>query len=1013
MRTTNAVIESDLTGATSSAFFVVQVVLDSGTYYFGDRSLTLGSDIILPALLDLSAINPDSVSFSLDDSQVNPAITFWINRPVKIYQLTENSSDASDGYLVFDGIILNQPSLQEGNLGFSAGPSRLNPAVLPPGDPINTQEHPNAGKAALNKLKPVIYGQIDKASLLPIDVPAVTTLAKRAVPGDQSLRVSNTEDFASSGSVVIENQTYSYTSKDDSNFYGLTIVDEHQSGTQVAEAQQAVYLAAGHAVTDINNIRASDGDTQESQIFNGTVDLGEATVTFSSPPTLEEEAGEANIEIQFDEVDVSSTAINTINAIQAATGVEIQSATSLPVDITDQAPGEIEFAVPVPQGGTNRIISAAYTVEFDVDILGGIPQLGKTIVTIGGKVAWVWDGGQVVYDASPITVINDRDVNQLPVRVELDGAQSLAFTVDITAASRTVVLGNLDQAAYATLRKPSNTEFIVNQTTDNPNRGRIERARLVVEHFSATQSLDQVDVIWDGSTIGQLSADNLASGGQSVHTIDIDTISSGTAELISTSIDNALTSAFSRVDNAISIPINVPIAYTVRRFFGNPTFTYVYALETTIALPENIVGGTYIFTISSNSAAGGVNNTSQAELEGVAFSPNGSSQNVSVTLADDQTSMTLVHDADLTIPTGEFPTNLFPTIRSITGTVQSRTTENAIDITGEQPTGSIAVMDGTSTVAGVESAANVDGTGTGALTVTIPTPPRTVINTFDLPGIENWPDLTNKQLEFEYAGSDTEDVNIVRAFVAVEFERVIKTPAKKIIASVTGKSGNAADVLKDLIELNGQTVNSSSYTSFQSWCITNSFNFGRIIDSQQEVSGLLNNAAIQANIQLAETESGLAMIRRLDDSTVVTDINDADLFEPATISWSSTDDIENDITVNYRKIDGEFTESLIINQDTPNAIAALSVTNLNDTRKIEFDAGWVAEATSAGIFADDYVKLMAPMRRFISFSLPYSFSRLEQGDLVRYVPADLTARIQSISNEDGWINLTAEEIYSE
>jgi len=1004
MRTPNPILDNILSSSVNSAEFVLQIIVDEGTYYVSQSIKQVGSDSILPILVNLSDVSLESCSFSIATAQA-PNVEWWINRSVRLYQVSDGLSAVADGYLIFDGIILGQPTEGPIALEFSCGLSRLNPKELPKSNAINLTDYPNAPKSSLNKNLPVVYGKVNRAELIPVDLPALSSLSRTARPKDTSIVLRDAEAFPESGAVVIDDVVYTYTNKDETTLYGLSITNEHQRGGQVSINQTAVYKGAEHALTAVDVVKAvgSEETEQERVLYNGVVDLANAQITFPYPPTQDLEAGPESIQAQFDQVEVSSTAINGINAIRAATGTETHNASSLPIDISDAEVGKVPFPEPVEQGGTSRIIAGVYTVNYAVTVQAGIPQLGKATVKIGDQIVWVWEGGQIIYNISPVTVEFDRDVNELPVRVELDGGLPGAFKVDILSASREVTVGNLDQAAYATLRKPSNTNLVVQQTTNNPNRGKIERARLVVEYFTTSQSLDCIEVYWDSNLLGKLDADNEANGGESVHTIDIDTISSGTAELITTAIENILTSTISRTDNAVSIPINVPIAYTIKEISGSPSQTIVYSLDTTIALPENLVGGTYQFTIESNDAAGGVNNASDVQLGDATFSLTSTSQTVFVTIPDNEKFLTLRHDTSFVVPTFSLSTSLFPTIKNIKGAVFSKPSENSITLDGGAVEGTSDVFDGTSNVSGVLTSANIDGTGAGTLAINIPTPPRTVVNSFDIVDVIDWSDLTNKTLQLNYVGGGTEDVGIVQAYVLVEYEKTIRAPATKIVANLTGKSGNPADVLKDLIEENQENVELLTYNALHTHFDNSNYVFSRRISSPTDVADLMRSASEQANTLIAKQENGNALIRLFDISSSTIDVGEQDILEFPDLSWSSTDDIENEITVNYSFDDSESAANLF-------AESLISKADIGLPRKVDYEARWIDDEVTAQQFLDTYLAVKSPMRRFLNLELPYTFSSLEEGDIINYEPLSSLFRVIGIVNSDGWLSVETEEI---
>lgn len=983
-------IQDEIGKTVSRLFYVAVAYLDDQILYLSDRPGTLAGASFLPGVLSWGEFGSEKTDFRLNKNVLGTDSFFWIGREIKIYEIIDDLKSVLDGNLMFDGVFETQPVEIGDELRFSLAPKRLYPAYVPSG--VVGED---------GSYVPVIYGTVEKAKLLASSTQPVTRLTDKAEVGDKHLFVADASLFDDSGTVVLDGVSYSYTSRDETGFFGVVVTQPHYEGTVLAGAGDFVYVAAEHAVASISNIRSDD-----YLIAGGTVNLSNATVEFSGPPMVIESQSVQNVEIHFDAVDASSTALNGINAIVAATGTQNQSASSLPTDVTSTNKDEIVFVRPTAQGGTNRIISAVYTISADVSVTPGAPAVGRAYVVVGGKIIWAWEAGQVIFnDTSSVAVAYHKDTDYLPVRIELDGANPESFSVDVTAAQRDVVVGNLDSAAFAVLRKSSNTDLIVNQTTENPVRGLIDRVQLVVEFFTTASNIDQVDVFWDGDQIGSLSAVSLVDSGQSVHSVVIDTVSSGSAVLSDTSIDHSLTSGVSRTDNAISVPINVPVGYTPRSVSGAPTQTFVYALDLEIPLPPNVVGGTYNFTVYQQDAGQGSNSASEAALDGVSFTPNGSSQVVAVTLSDNQTSMTLEHDVDLSSPTGYFSTYVRPSIRYVTGTIQAKPTDGAISISGATPTGTSDVHDGTVDVSGVSSAADIDGTGTGTLTVTFPPPVRTVVNAFDLSQIDDWDDLTDKQAKLIFGGSGTEDISVVRIYLAVDFLPSIQKYVSPLYADVTGKSGNPADVLKDLAQTAGQNVCVESWRRLKNWADQHDFVFSRRVSDLTDSARLLRLAADQSNVMMADSCDGLSFVRYLDLNYPVFTVQESDLLNPYQIQWSSFEDVHNDVSVRFNQ--GKNIVSR--DKDTPDSYARLGFEQIKQERRVEFDAQWISDATTAGIFLKDYVWLNGSLVRYLNIDLPYSFEEIEVGDFVQFTPLSALFRVVSLRKKNGWIGLSCRE----
>jgi len=1005
MKTGSVDLEKDLASAASQAVLVIKAELDEGKYYLTPKPFKVGSTNTIAGVESMGPVEGNSFEFTLALEKFTPSISWWMNRKVKVFQLMQGNGGEGDGFLLFAGKFSNNPVKQGNRLILTCVAESLSTQFLPAGTQITASSHPQAAPESIGKYIPAVYGTIKNHHLLATEQAAFSSLRATVRKGDTVIKLKEARHFPEAGGAIIDGVTYAYASRSENELYGLQIARNHYAGTQVSSSDETEYTAAEHALTAATHFRGriENGSVEEALSDTPTIDLGEGTLTFTGSPSIAQDAGPESLTVNFDEVADDSTALNAINAIQAATSTQTQTSTANPKAVSDDEDKFIVFGEPEVIGGSSRIINGTYEVDFDVNITTGTPDNGKVTVLIGSAIAWVWDGGKVIYDGSPLTFEYNKDVQEVPVSVQLENAASLAFKVDVLSAKRTVVTGNLDQAAFATLRKSDNTVFSVDQTTDHEQSGTVAQSQLVIEHFTSADAVDQVDVYFDETKLGTLTAENALTAQSSQHNIAIDTISEGTAELISTQVLNALTSTISQTNSAVSIPITVPISYTVKEITGTPSQTIVYALDTQFALPEGLIGGVYTFTVEMNEAGGGFNNSSDASLNGTIFTPNGTSQTVNINLQNNQTSIQVDHDTSFTTGTGSISTYLYPTIKSISGTVLSKPTENSLTVTGGAPTGSVSVQDGTSSISGLDVQPNVDGTGTGDLTVNLPATPRTVFNIFDLSGVRGWSDLSDKNLRLEYNGTGTADVHIIRAYIAVDYDRTIYVPAESVVAEITGKSGKPADVMDDLLSTAGMTVEASSKAALKSHHEENSYEIARCIHRPTDIAYLLETAAEQSFSGFFHSSDGVKLFSHSDLGGTVTSITSKDVLAEPVITPVSLEEVENAILLSYQEDGGAYGKSLYVDQNTPNTYCSSSASISGEDNLVEYEAGWIQGDATATQFLDTYVAHRALPRFQVRLSLPYSFSKLDIGDLVYLAEESLLVRVTQLLNENGWI----------
>ena len=996
----DARLEADLARPLSAAFHVVIVSLDTGRVLLGPRPLSLGTDRIAAALVEISdggeSWSCSFVAAGLDDLALG---AWWSNRAVEIRECTPDMGAVTEGAVRFSGVIAGEPEQQAGVWSVQAIPARRRVVPVPDLGIVTATDWPQASEAAMGQALPEIFGTVADCPLLPVAVREWTPLTAPADPGQSQLEVADASRLAASGSVVVDGVTYAYSDRSDTALLGMTITGRHAAGTLVAQAGTWTYLAAGHAVTAIDDLRA-DG----ARIAGGSLDLSAATVSFDTPPTVIDSATRYALDMHFDALASGTTASNGINAIRAAIGSLSQSGTPSGTATAD-APASIAFARP---SDSNRIISGAYTVAFSVAVG---TQVGAASVRIGPDIVWSYKPGiGVLFNASPAALIIDDDADQIPVTVEVEtGGSTDQVVVTVTSAARVVVTGNLDEANFATLA-PGKT-LRVSQTTANPDRGRIAAARLVVRWFATDSSLGTASVSLAGQALGPLSL--TPNTGASINkTVSVDAVTQGAAALPTTAISTTAT----KTDSNVSTSINVPIGYTIGDINVN-RFIFLFPLDINIALPPGVVAGTYAFTLTLNKqgnsalsaqstyyvgSAGQILNTSTPPATLV----------FSVPLTDNQSTLRIRHTQDIgfTWPNDWINSQMHATIAMVSASIITRPTAAALSVSASSSP--IAAQQLSNAGIGVTL-------GNNAISLTVPAPPRVVNTVFDLPAYRAWSDFgdgtTPLVAEIALSGG-TASLCVVETWLQVEYDELVRKPAEQITATVTGRDGNPAAVLQRLANASGQALDLDAYHRLSDWCDANDFVFARRLSEPTDALTLLGFAAEQANVLLAEVGEGIAPVRWSDLSGDVVTLSETDLLAPARIGWA--DRVETAITLRYAESYASDSGFARVAQATAANTAACrrGEEAIAETRRVDIDAGWIRDDVTAAQSLADLAARVARPRRVLTLECPYSITALP-GDLIEYLPIDaeaglgILARITSRSTDGGWPTLTAEEIH--
>ena len=980
-----------------ATFLVLAVELDGGLVALADRRITLGADVCHPALQSVGSIAPDGAAVTLE-AQALPdwaRDSWWINREAMLIECAAADQSIYDGTVCFDGIIGAQPNDEAGIWSLALVPPRRRVRPVPDYGLITATDWPLATDAAMGQPKPMVVGEVDACPLLPVQVPAWTTLAVPAVADTTFLEVADTADLAASGSVIVDGVTYTYTDKSATALLGMAITRRHAAGTLVSQAGSTVYLAAGHAVDAITDIRA-DG----ARIDGGTADLAAATVTFPAPPSVVSATTRYTLTEHFDAVHASNTASNAVNAIRAAINSYSQTGTPSGA-VTAAAPGSISFSRPADG---YRIIAGAYAVQFSVAVAS---QVGWARVKIGNDLVWYWEPGLgVVYDGSPCAITLDDDTDALPVIVEVaDGGSDDQVTVTIVTASRSIVTGNLDEANFATVA-PGKL-LAVTQSDTPPDRGRIAAARLVVRWFATDGNLGATAVSFGGVSLGEL--DLTATAGTSMsHTVYVNSIDQGFASLpltpISTSVSGG-TASLSHLAVAKQASITPPVLIDV----GAGMYRALAAVPSFDGWDSSIGTITWEFVMSATSAANAETKYASAWVEFINAAGGTSGGTVTTgvtrTIVAGQayaiTRYTNFAPAALRFGTLGYTGTTYP-LKSVMAAWNGRITSGALNISNTPASGSSNPVPANMLV---NSGISV-GLANGQINFSTPSPPRVVNTVFPLSGYADWADFAGKVATVSLTGTGA-SLCVVETYLQIDYDELTHAPASTVTATVTGLDGNPAAVIALLAAASDESVDLTAKLRLQAWCSANGLAFARRLPEPTDALTLLTYAAEQSGVYLARWADRLTPVRWMDLAGAIVVITDADLLAPARIGWA--DRVENAITLRYAEdyaTDAGFTRVAQATAATTTACRK-SAEELAETREQTIEAGWLRTDAAAAVALGQHVARHARPRRTAALQLPFSFE-LDDGALIEYDTA--LWRITGLTNDQGWLDIAAEEV---
>lgn len=989
----------------NTSFHVLAVELDSGTLFLSDRRATLGDDRLIPALLSQGDVSSEGCALSLEAQALPPEVTgqFWTNREAAILECRPDMGSVYDGSILFDGVIASEPDSEAGVLNLRLIPPRRRVVNVPDDGLVTADRWPLAAASAMGQSLPMIFGTVEDCPLLPVRLPPATTLSTDASIGDGQLEVDDASAFPASGTVHVDGHAYSYESRSTAGntLLGMTITSTHRQGTAVVLAGDTVFRAAGHPLAALTSIRSG------ALLPGASISLTDAEATFAMPPLIVERAERYSLIAQFDQISAGNTALNAVNAIRAVTSSLSQSASSLPSGIT-AASEDAAIVFPRPAG---RIVKGAYTVAFTVTIGA---QVGWARVKIGNEVVWMLEPpASVLYNWTPATITFDSDTDSLPVVVEVeDGGSVDQVSVSITSASRVIGLGNLDDANFATLRSPSNLLWRGDQTDALPDRGPIASAKLWVRWFvNGDAALPSPSVKFAGRTLGKLEQTQL-SGGSVNQTVSVDVLSQGVAALPQQNISTVVSGGTASLShNSIPQTITLPAAFSYPFVTGNIYFRRGFSIVPPLTGWDSGQGA--ITVKLQVQAELGTPNDQLKWLEvrranGTIISQITASGTGWVNIA------TNVYEKTVTI--SEAPASLY-WFETNTGDGQSLV---SVSFSYNARTTSTAVAQANTPAAGYSNPLGAQSlshsgislrTNNGNISLTVPAPPRVIDTLFDLSLVREWGALTG-QAEISYA-SGGPDLCINQVALIVEYDAPVYARAESVTATVTGLSGNPADVIETLAGKTGQRCDGPSLARLRAWCGANDYRYGRRIGETTDSLQALAFALDQLNAMAGQVDGRLAPVRRLDLGRSPFVIHEVDLLDPVRISWAETTD--NDITLRYAaNADGDFARALAANADN-NAYCKRSLAALREKHSVTIEAGWLREDATAARYLADLTRLTARPRRVLTLACTFDVTA-GVGDLIAFYPLhaqageQITARITARTTDDGWPSITAEQL---
>ena len=183
------------------------------------------------------------------------------------------------------------------------------------GNTLTLTDYPDAPETAIGLIKPIVIGQVQDAPGVPVRQVYTTRLTSVALPGASVLDVASTTGFPATGSVVINDDTISYTGATAAQFTGCSGINEyHYADDEVIESvSDNRYLLSDPAypISAISNVKVAGVLAAASGY---AVDVAKGEVVFNAKPRKVVSVDTRFLQAQFDAEAAGNTALDPLNA---------------------------------------------------------------------------------------------------------------------------------------------------------------------------------------------------------------------------------------------------------------------------------------------------------------------------------------------------------------------------------------------------------------------------------------------------------------------------------------------------------------------------------------------------------------------------------------------------------------------------------------------------------------------------------------------------------------------------
>ena len=273
-----------------------------GTLLIADRDLTVGGDTYTGWVRQWPDRIYSKISGELDTPDIGDCRVVLVNTDTSPFSDYLASADieqaearlyqwfagvpADQKELLFRGVVQGPVEWNEEQFSFDIVSGVSKEKLV--GTRILASDYPAAAEAVIGKIKPIVWGEVEKSLGLAVGIGASDQLREDYTSTDTTLKLSDVSRFPDTGNIIIGSDTIAYTGRD-ATLHNLTgcsgATTDHKKGDLAWEDRDTYdFMFNEGATQEIKDVRINDLLVPHTTY---TKDLSTGTISFLENPILQ------------------------------------------------------------------------------------------------------------------------------------------------------------------------------------------------------------------------------------------------------------------------------------------------------------------------------------------------------------------------------------------------------------------------------------------------------------------------------------------------------------------------------------------------------------------------------------------------------------------------------------------------------------------------------------------------------------------------------------------------------